>query len=111
MKRYLRGWTTTSILILVVIVALATAGVTALLVNIVERKTEAKQNFVRLVEVTEDTTDPAEWGINFLRQYDSYLRTPGTASLTAYSSLMRQTMKRSAVPNWSPPARHRPWCR
>src|SRR6056297_2207190 len=30
------------------------------------------------------------------------MRTPGSASLTAYSSLMRQTMKRSSVPNWSP---------
>ena len=58
-----------------VIVAIATASVTALLVNMVERQTEAKQTFVRLAEVTEDTTDPAEWGINFPKQYDSYLRT------------------------------------
>ena len=75
MKRYLRGWSTTSILALVVVVAIATAAVTALLVNIFERKTEAQQTYVRLAEVTEDTTDPAEWGINFPRQYDSYLRT------------------------------------
>jgi nitrite reductase (cytochrome c-552) len=75
MKRYLRGWSTTSILALVVIVAIATAAITALLVNIFERKTEAQQTYVRLAEVTEDTTDPAEWGVNFPRQYDSYLRT------------------------------------
>ena len=75
MKRYLRGWSTTSILALVVNVAIATAAVTALLVNIFERKTEAQQTYVRLVDVTEDTTDPAEWGINFPKQYDSYLRT------------------------------------
>ena len=75
MKRYLHGWSTISILALVVIVAIATAVVTALLVNIFERKTEAQQTYVRLVEVTEDTTDPAEWGINFPKQYDSYLRT------------------------------------
>ena len=56
MKRYLRGWSTTSILVLVAIVAVATAGVTALLVNIFERKSEATQTFVRLAEVTEDTT-------------------------------------------------------
>ena len=59
----------------VVIVAIATAAVTALLVNIFERKSEARQPYVRLVEVTEDTTDPAEWGVNWPRQYDSYLRT------------------------------------
>jgi nitrite reductase (cytochrome c-552) len=75
MKRHTRGWSTTSILILVAIVAIATAGVTALLVNIFERKNEASQTFVRLAEVTEDTTDPAVWGINFPQQYDSYLRT------------------------------------
>ena len=54
MRRYLRGWTTTSVLAIIVIVAIATAAVTALLVNIFERKTEARQTFVRLVEVDED---------------------------------------------------------
>jgi nitrite reductase (cytochrome c-552) len=75
MKRHQSGWSTTGILALIVIVAIATAAATALLVNVFERKSEAKQPFLRLVEVTEDTTDPAEWGINFPRQYDSYLRT------------------------------------
>ncbi|MDH3550477.1 MAG: ammonia-forming cytochrome c nitrite reductase subunit c552, partial [Gammaproteobacteria bacterium] len=75
MKRHQSGWSTTSVLAVIVIVAIATAAVTALLVNVFERKSEAKQPFLRLVEVTEDTTDPAEWGINFPTQYDSYLRT------------------------------------
>ncbi len=56
-------------------VALATAGVTALLMNIADRKAESKSTFVRLVEVTEDTTDPAVWGVNFPKQYDAYRRT------------------------------------
>lgn len=56
-------------------VAIATALVTALLVNIFERKSEAKTPFVRMVEVTEDTTDPAKWGVNWPKQYDSYLLT------------------------------------
>ena len=47
----------------------------ALLTNIFERKQEARQTFVRLVEVTEDTTDPKVWGQNWPQQYDSYLRT------------------------------------
>ena len=51
------------------------AGITALLVNIIQRKTEAKQQFVKLVEVTEDTTDPKVWGTNWPREYDSYLKT------------------------------------
>jgi nitrite reductase (cytochrome c-552) len=56
-------------------VAAATAVVTALLVNIFERKSEARNPWVRLVEVTEDTTDPKQWGVNWPRQYDSYLLT------------------------------------
>jgi nitrite reductase (cytochrome c-552) len=47
----------------------------ALLTNIFERKQEARQPFVRLVEVTEDTMDPAVWGKNWPYQYDSYLKT------------------------------------
>ena len=58
-----------------VFVALASVGIVALLTNIFERKNEARQPYVRLVEVTEDTTDPAVWGINWPSQYDSYKRT------------------------------------
>ncbi len=58
-----------------VVVALASVGIVALLTNIFERKSEARQPYVRLVEVTEDTTDPAVWGKNWPNQYDSYKRT------------------------------------
>jgi nitrite reductase (cytochrome c-552) len=60
---------------LIVVVTVAAVAVTALLTNIFERKSEAKNQYVRLVEVTEDTTDPAEWGKNWPKQYDSYKRT------------------------------------
>ncbi len=60
---------------LIIVVALATVAVTALLTNVFERKSEAKNAYVRVVEVTEDTTDPAEWGKNWPKQYDSYKRT------------------------------------
>mgnify|MGYP001812157329 CR=1 FL=1 len=56
-------------------VAVITALGTGLLMNIAERKQEAKASFVKLVEVDEDTTDPAVWGTNFPKQYDSYQRT------------------------------------
>jgi len=59
-------------LIVLVAVAAAAAGVTALLVNIAERKAEARVPFVRVAEVGEDTTDPAVWGRNWPRQYDLY---------------------------------------
>jgi nitrite reductase (cytochrome c-552) len=60
---------------LIVVVAIAAGLVTALLTNIVERKAEARDPYVRLVEVTEDTTDPEVWGKNWPKQYDSYKRT------------------------------------
>jgi len=56
-------------------VAIATALVTALLMNIAERKEEGRTPYVVLQPVTEDDTDPAKWGINWPRQYDSYQRT------------------------------------
>ena len=46
-----------------------------LLTSIFERKQEARNPYVRLVEVTEDTTDPAAWGVNWAREYDDYKRT------------------------------------
>lgn len=58
-----------------VVVAIAVALVASLLTSIFERKQEAKNPYVRLVDVTEDTTDPAAWGINWSRQYDDYKRT------------------------------------
>jgi nitrite reductase (cytochrome c-552) len=64
-----------TLIVLLVITAAATAVTTGLLVNIFERKGEARKPFVRLVEVGEEDTDPATWGINWPRQYDSYRRT------------------------------------
>jgi nitrite reductase (cytochrome c-552) len=55
--------------------AIAAAAAAALLVNIFERKQEAQNPFFRVVEITEDTVDPAVWGKNFPLQYDQYLRT------------------------------------
>lgn len=58
-----------------VIAAVTAVLIAALLMNIFERKAEALKPYVRLVEVDENTTDPAEWGINWPKQYDAYLRT------------------------------------
>lgn len=63
------------------IFTLAAAGVflaTTLIVSIYERKGEARRGPQLLVEVTEDDTDPARWGINWPRQYDRYLLTAVT---------------------------------
>ena len=54
---------------------LATIVGVALLMNIFERKQEARNPFYRVVELTDDTDDPAVWGKNFPQQYDDYKRT------------------------------------
>ncbi len=55
--------------------ALVAGLATAMALSVSERKAEGREPFVRLVEVTEDTTDPAVWGKNWPRQYDSYVLT------------------------------------
>jgi nitrite reductase (cytochrome c-552) len=59
----------------VALAALAAIGGLALLVNIMEHKQDAKNPFFRVVELTDDTEDPAIWGKNFPIQYDAYKRT------------------------------------
>jgi len=73
--------------LLIVLALLGAGGVTvlllALLTNVFERKQEARQPFVRVVEVTESTMDPKVWGQNWPLQYDSYLKT-SLATTTKY---------------------------
>ncbi len=57
------------------VAALASAGLAALLVNIFEKKQEAKNPFFRVVELDDSVVDPAVWGKNFPHQYDGYRRT------------------------------------
>lgn len=59
----------------VAVLAAGTAGVLFLWQNIAERKQEARQRVFQVVALDESTVDPAEWGKNFPRQYDSYKQT------------------------------------
>lgn len=56
----------------VALAALGTAVGAGLLVNIFERKQEAKNPFFRVAELTEDTDDPEVWGRNFPQHYADY---------------------------------------
>lgn len=57
------------------VTAVVTALALALLLNIAERKREAKESFVRVVDLDENTINPEEWRQNFPREYDGYIRT------------------------------------
>ena len=62
-------------LLIVILAAVAVVAITALLINIFERKQEAKNPFYRVVELNDTIDDPAVWGKNFPMQYDLYKRT------------------------------------
>ncbi|MEI6808326.1 MAG: ammonia-forming cytochrome c nitrite reductase subunit c552 [bacterium] len=65
-------------ILMFLLIAGITAAIAYMLHNISMRKIEAKNPYVRLVDVTEDDTDPARWAINWPKQYDSYKRTAET---------------------------------
>jgi len=58
-----------------VVSALLVFLVAALLTSIFERRQEARNPYLRLVEVNEGTTDPAAWGVNWPREFNDYRRT------------------------------------
>jgi nitrite reductase (cytochrome c-552) len=62
-------------ILVAVIAAVCTVLVLALAANVSERQQEAKTSNFNVVTLTEASVDPAEWGKNFPRQYDGYLRT------------------------------------
>ncbi len=61
--------------VLLALIALATVGVLSLLGNIRDRKLEARESVLRIVDIDETTVDPVQWGKNFPRQFDTYKRT------------------------------------
>ena len=61
--------------ILVLLAALGAVGGMFLLVSVFQHKQEARNPFFRVVELSNQTEDPAIWGKNFPMQYDDYRRT------------------------------------
>jgi len=60
-----------------VISALGTAAIAWVLVNMHGHKQDGQRTFARVVELTEISTDPAPWGLNFPHHYDQYQLTAG----------------------------------
>lgn len=67
-----------------VVVAGITVGVVALVVNIMERKEEARSYPAQWKPIPEDAMDPAVWGENFPRQYEGFRRTAENYGRTRY---------------------------
>lgn len=64
-----------SFVVTALVAALVGAGAAGLLVNVTQRKGEAKNPFFRVVELNDTIEDPAIWGKNFPMQLDGYRRT------------------------------------
>ncbi|ATC64414.1 nitrite reductase [Nibricoccus aquaticus] len=75
MPFFKRGLALWHYVVLIAVTTVATFGVLLLYQNIVARKAEATQHVFRVVDVDENTVDPAAWGKNYPRQFDSYKRT------------------------------------
>jgi nitrite reductase (cytochrome c-552) len=63
------------VLLTALVATLATIGGVAILMSIFERRQEGRNPFYRVVELTDETEDPAMWGKNFPLQYDDYQKT------------------------------------
>ena len=79
--------------------ALVTFGLAALLVNIFQRKQEAKNPFVRLVDVDNNTSDPERWRMNWPREYDGYSRTSGD---DAHGLWRQRGARADDITRWKP---------
>jgi nitrite reductase (cytochrome c-552) len=55
-----------------------------LLVNIRERKDEAESYPLKVVQIAHNELDPYVWGLNFPRQYDSFIKTADDTVSTKY---------------------------
>lgn len=64
--------------------ALLTIAVVGLLLNINQRKQEAAQYPLRVVDISAGELDPAVWGQNFPNQFDSFSRTAEDYGSTPY---------------------------
>jgi len=71
----------------------------ALLTSIFERKQEAKNPYIRFVEVTEETTNPAAWGVNWAREFNDYKRT-GDSTKTRFGGSDAMPAQKSVASPW-----------
>ena len=81
--------------VLLVVVAATTFAVVAVLVGIFEHRQEARTPFLRVVEVTEISTDPIPWGKNFPRQFDGWKATAGDQFYGGSSALPESKLDQS----------------
>ena len=70
-----RSWSMFAFLAIVIIAAVIIGVLAAFLTTIFQHKQEAKNPYIRFVEVTDQTTDPEPWGLNWPREFGEYKKT------------------------------------
>ena len=73
--------------------SVGTLVVAWVLVEMFGRKQEARTPFVRLVEVSEITTDPAPWGTNWPHHFEGYTSTAGDKFYGGSSALTESKLE------------------
>jgi nitrite reductase (cytochrome c-552) len=64
--------------------AIVMVGIGVLLTNIQSHKDEANEYPLKMVEIGPDEIDPAVWGKNFPREYDSFMKTQDSTISTPF---------------------------
>jgi nitrite reductase (cytochrome c-552) len=81
-----------------IVAALVFIGLALLLLNIQQHKNEALEYPLKVVKIAADELDPAVWGRNFPREYDSFLKTEDSTFETRYGgSVPNSKLKRSGT--------------
>jgi len=71
--------------------ALIFVGLALLLLNIQQRKNEAREYPLRIVRIEPNELDPAVWGRNFPHEYDTFLKTENSQLQTKYGGSVPQS--------------------
>ena len=90
------------LIVAIAITAVVTAGITALLANVIERMGEASDSFTKVVELDDTVVDPAVWGQNFPAQYQSFLRTQEMVATTHAGSVAEERTPTATDPESVP---------
>jgi nitrite reductase (cytochrome c-552) len=82
-------------LLTIALSAIVTAGIAWVLVTMHSHRVDQKRTFPTLVPLSEISTDPAPWGLNFPHHFDQYQRTAGDRFHGGSESLPESKLEQS----------------
>jgi nitrite reductase (cytochrome c-552) len=82
-------------LLVTLLAAVMTAVIAWVLVSMFSHKQEAQRAYARVAEISEVSTDPAPWGLNWPHHYDRYKMTAGDKFYGGSAALPESKLKQS----------------